>query len=371
MSIPYNIIELFSKYFLDKTKGQTELFALLPKIKRGNSFRIMWDLYQHFKDNLNELDICKLFQVIGPEIELKYGGNERCCGVIWNLEEDNGLCFPSRCKKDKFTNYNFCKNHYPPISDDSKSTIITYKYQIHGTIFDFNIEPCFLKFKRSLYEKNHITPDSDLESYNYYQFNSIQYFNSYSAELSINPSVSPSLIQKKTDISNNEREPIKLDYTPTKVEQVLPTKVEQVLPNKVEQVLPNKVVSILPEKVVSILPEKVVSNNESIKHNVKTIQVKKVLTLSNKMKQLYFTNLLVSAMISKEIKIDKNHIENIKIFDDPTIYLKDKQFIFKDSKPVGIILDCDTVYMIKDIIEELNNHSIDTSMKDVFIDSLK
>jgi hypothetical protein len=361
MSIPYNIIELFSKYFLDKTKGQTELFALLPKIKRGNSFRIMWDLYQHFKDNLTELDICKLFQVIGPDLELKYGGNERCCGVIWNLEEDNGLCFPSRCKKDKFTNYNFCKNHYPPISDDSESSNITHRYQIHGTIFDFNIEPCFLKFKRSLYEKNHITPNSKLESYNYYQFNSIQYFNSYSAELSINPIVLPSLIQKKADISNNEREPIILDNTPAK--QLLPNKVEQVLPNKVEQVLPNKVEQVLREKVIK--------NKQSINQNVKTIQVKKVLTFSNKMKQLYITNLLVSAMISKEIKIDKNNIENIKIFDDPTIYLKDKQFIFKGSKPVGIILDCDTAYMIKDIIEELNNHSIDTSMKDVFIDSLK
>ena len=100
------------------------------------------------------------------------------------------------------------------------------------------------------------------------------------------------------------------------------------------------------------------------------MKVKKVITISNKMKQVYFTNLLVSAMISKEIKIDKNNIENIKIFDDATIYQKDKHFIFKGNKPAGIILDCDTVYMIKDIIEELNNHSIDTSIKDVFIDSL-
>ena len=356
MSLPYHIIELFSKYFLDKTKGQTELFELLPKIKRGNSFRIMWYLYQQLRDNLNEMDICKLFQVIGPELELKYDVNERCCGVIWNLDEDNGLSFPSRCKKDKFTNYNFCKNHYPPISDDSESSNITYRYQINGTIFDLKIAPCFLKFKRSLYEKNRITLDAKLESYNYCQFNTIEYFNSYKTELSIiNTSVLPALISKKTEVVNNIQYPFEIYNTPQKVEQVLPQKVEQVLPQKVEQVL----------------REKVIQNKQSINQNVKTIQVKKVLTLSNKMKQLYITNLLVSAMISKEIKIDKNHIENIKIYDDPTIYLKDKQFIFKGSKPVGIILDCDTAYMIKDIIEELNNHSIDTSMKDVFIDSLK
>jgi hypothetical protein len=113
--------------------------------------------------------------------------------------------------------------------------------------------------------------------------------------------------------------------------------------------------------------KKVISHKEvntQIKHLKKT-------TLTNDAKKLYYTTLLVSAMVSKDIKIDKNNIENIKIYDDPIIYLKDKQFIFKGTKPVGIILDCDTAYMLKDIIEELNNHSIDTSLKDVFIESLK
>lgn len=310
MSIPYNIIELFSKYFLDKKKGQNQLFTLLPNIRRGNSFRIMWELYHQFKDNLNELDICKLFEVIGPHLELKYGGNQQCCAVIWNVEEDNGICYPSRCKKEKFTNYNFCKNHYVPMGEDSNLEIITYKWQQNGSIFDLSIQPCFLKFKKTLYEKNHITIDSKLESHCYYQFNSLEYLN-------------------------------KIDNP--KIISVLPI-IQPVIPNN------NK------------LDTKPIVNNEKI------ILQKKV--ISNKMKQIYFTNLLVSAMISKEIKIDKNNIENIKIYDDPNIYQKDKQFVFKGLKPIGIILDCDTVYMIKDILEELNNHSIDDSLKDAFIETI-
>ena len=57
-------------------------------------------------------------------------------GLIVFLE----ICFPSRCKKNKFTNYNFCKNHYPPVSEDATSTIINYKWKQNGSIFDFNIQ---------------------------------------------------------------------------------------------------------------------------------------------------------------------------------------------------------------------------------------
>jgi len=334
MSIPYNIIESFSKYFLDKKKGQNELFTLLPKIRRGNSFRIMWELYQQFIDNLSEKDICKLFEVIGPDLELKYGGNQQCCAVIWNVEEDNGICYPSRCKKEKFTNYNYCKNHYPPIVENSNCAVISYKWQQNGSIFDLSIQPCFLKFKKTLYEKNHITIDSKLESHSFYQFNSLSYLNKIDI-----PKINGTQPILQPVISNN----IKLDTKPV----------------------------VNNEK--NIIQKKAISNNikldtKPVVNNEKNIIQKKA--ISNKMKQLYLTNLLVSSMISKEIKIDKNNIENIKIYDDPTIYQKDKQFIFKGLKPVGIILDCDTVYMIKDILEELNNHSIDATFKDAFIETI-
>ena len=334
MSIPYNIIELFSKYFLDKQKGQNELFTLLPKIRRGNSFRIMWELYQQFIDNLNEKDICKLFEVIGPHLELKYGGNQQCCAVIWNVEEDNGICYPSRCKKEKFTNYNFCKNHYLPMGEDSNLEIISYKWQQNGSIFDVSIQPCFLKFKKTLYEKNHITIDSKLSSHCYYQFNSLEYLIKIDIPKII---ITQPIIQPV--ISNN----VKSDTKP----------------------IVNNEKIIQQKKAIS---NNVKSDTKPIVNNEKIIQQKKA--ISNNIKQLYLTNLLVSSMISKEIKIDKNNIENIKIYDDPTIYQKDKQFIFKGLKPVGIILDCDTVYMIKDILEELNNHSIDPAFKDAFIETI-
>jgi len=349
MSLPYHIIELFSKYFLDKSHGQSQLSKVLPLIKKGNSIHIMWNLYQSLKDNLNELDICKLYEVIGPEIELKYDGSNRCCALIWNLEEDSGICFPSRCKKDKFTNYNFCRNHYPPISEDITSTIINYKWALHGTIFDLNIQPCYLKFKKSLYQKNQITLDSSLKSYNYYQFNIIKYL--HSKELT---EINDMSIQKTT-VSNST----KYNEIEHRCEKHIPVEYPRI------NDLVSKIIKC--DQIVNVLPENVISHKEV---NTQIKQFKKA-PLSNNMKQLYFTTILVSAMVSKEIKIDKNNIENIKIYDDPTIYQKDKQFIFKGTKPVGIILDCDTAYMLKDVIEELNNHSIDTSIKDVFIESLK
>ena len=325
MSIPYNIIELFTKYFIDKNKGQFELNEILQNLKRGNSFRIMWELFQKLKDNLHESDICKLYEIIGPEIELKYGINNSCCAVIWELDEDKEMCYPSRCKKDIFTNYNFCKNHYPPISEDNTSTIINYKWKQNGCIFDSNIQPSYLKFKKSLYDKNNISSDTVLVSHNYFQFNIIEYLNLYKIEKSIENNKLP-IVQVHDNQSNN----------------------------------------LTTQKLVELKPKKIINETEVIK----VIPIKKIKALPTKMKQLYYTNLLISAMISKEIKIDKNHVENVKIYDDLTIYQKDKQFIFKGLRPVGIILDCDTVYMIKDIIQELSNHSIDSSLKDAFIESL-
>jgi hypothetical protein len=357
MSIPYNIIELFSKYFLDKSYGQSQLSKVLPLIKKGNSIHIMWNLYQTFKENLNELDICKLYEVIGPEIELKYDGSNRCCALIWNLEEDGGICFPSRCKKDKFTNYNFCRNHYPPIPEDSTSTIINYKWKLHGSIFDLNIQPCFFKFKKSLYEKNKITLDSSLESYNYYQFNIISHLKKDGTKLHMINNLLP-ILTDQLDLSNS------IKYN----------EIEQTCEKPIEYPIINDLLPISIQKTDDFkITNCDLSSKNAISHkevNTKIKHLKKV-PLTNNMKKLYYTTLLVSAMVSKEIKIDKNNIENIKIYDDPIIYLKDKQFIFKGTKPVGIILDCDTAYMLKDIIEELNNHSIDTSLKDVFIESLK
>ena len=185
MSIPYNIIELFTKYFIDKNKGLFELNEILQNLKRGNSFRIMWELFKKLKDNLHESDICLLYEIIGPEIELKYGINNSCCALIWELDEDKEMCYPSRCKKDKFTNYNFCKNHYPPISEDNTSTIINYKWKQNGCIFDSNIQPSYLKFKKSLYDKNNISSDTVLVSHNYFQFNIIEYLNLYKIEKSL------------------------------------------------------------------------------------------------------------------------------------------------------------------------------------------
>ena len=61
MSIPYNIIELFTKYFIDKNKGQFELNEILQNLKRGNSFRIMWELFQKLKDNQSMFKFIVLF----------------------------------------------------------------------------------------------------------------------------------------------------------------------------------------------------------------------------------------------------------------------------------------------------------------------